>query len=87
MKEMLKIREQQIDQMKSKLKEIEDSMSEKETTIMSTALQQEYQRQLENIRNMRELYEERAALLIQERENAKQKLEEKEHDLKTEMEK
>jgi chromosome segregation ATPase len=87
MKEMLKIREQQIDQMKSKLKEIEDSMTEQETKIMSTALQQEYQRQLENIRNMRELYEERAALLIQERDTAKQKLEEKEHDLKTEIEK
>lgn len=87
MKEMLKIREAQIDQMKSKLKEIEDSMSEQETKIMSTALQQEYQRQLENIRNMRELYEERATLLAQERDTAKQKLEEKEHDLKTEIEK
>ena len=86
-KEMLKIRELQIDQMKSKLNEIEASMSEQETKIMSTALQQEYQRQLENIRNMRELYEERAALLVQERDAAKQKLDEKEHDLKTEIEK
>lgn len=86
-KEMLKIRELQVDQMKSKLTEIEASMAERETKIMSTALQQEYQRQLENIRNMRELYEERANILAQERDAVKQQLTDKEHDLKTEIEK
>jgi hypothetical protein len=86
-KEMLTIRELQVDQMKSKLTEIEASMSERETKIMSTALQQEYQRQLENIRNMRELYEERANILAQERDALKQQLDDKEHDLKTEIEK
>lgn len=86
-KEMLKIREIQVDQMKSKLTEIESSFVERETTLMSTALQQEYHRQLENIRNMRELYEERAALLVQEKETLKQQLEEKEHEMKTEVDK
>lgn len=86
-KEMLKIRECQVDQMKSKLNEIEASFAERETKIMSTALQQEYHRQLDNIRNMRELYEERANLLAQEKDTLKQQLEEKEHELKTEMEK
>lgn len=86
-KEMLKIRECQVDQMKSKLTEIEASFAEKETKIMSTALQQEYQRQLENIRNMRQLYEERANIFAREKEALKQKLDDKEHDLSTEIEK
>ena len=86
-KEMLKIREMQVDQMKSKLTEIETSFAERETKIMSTKLQQEYQRQLENIRNMRALYEERANILTQEKNALKEKLDEKDLDLKTEIEK
>lgn len=86
-KEMLQIRECQVNQLKSKLTEIEVSFSEKETKIMSTELQKEYQRQLDNIRNMRELYEERANLMTQERDKLKVQLEEKEQDIKTEIEK
>lgn len=86
-KEMLKIREVQVDQMKTKLTEIETSFAERETQIMSTKLQQEYQRQLDNIRNMRQLYEERASILTQEKEVLKEQLDEKEHDLKTEVDK
>lgn len=86
-KEMLRIREMQVDQMKSKLTEIEESFAERETKIMSTKLQQEYQRQLENIRNMRALYDERANILTQEKNALKQKLDEKDLDLKTEVEK
>lgn len=86
-KEMLQIREIQVDQMKAKLTEIESSFMERETKLMSTALQQEYHRQLDNIRNMRELYEERAALLVQEKETLKQQLEEKEHEMKSEADK
>lgn len=86
-KEMLKIREVQVDQMKAKLTQIESTFAERETKIMSTALQQEYQRQLENIRNMRELYDERAAVLVREKDAIKEQLDEKEHDLKTEIEK
>ncbi|CAO1432777.1 unnamed protein product [Diamesa tonsa] len=86
-KEMLKIREEQNDVLKAKLTEIEIQFQDNETKLMSTELQQEYHRQLENIRNMRELYEERANILAQERDEAKQKLEEKEHDLLTEIEK
>lgn len=86
-KEMLSIRELQVNQLKSKLTEIETSFADKEAKIMSTALQQEYQRQLENIRNMRELYEQRANLIIQERNNLQRQLDDKEHDLRTEIEK
>jgi chromosome segregation ATPase len=86
-KEMLKIRELQVDQLKSKLTEIEASFAEKETKIMSESLKKEYERQLENIRSMRELYEERANLITQERNQLKQQLDDKEHDLKTEIEK
>lgn len=86
-KEMLKIREIQVDQMKTKLAEIEESFAERETKIMSTKLQQEYQRQLDNIRNMRQLYEERASILTQEKDAIQQKLDDKDHDLKTEIDK
>jgi chromosome segregation ATPase len=86
-KEMLNIRENQVTQMKGKLSEIEETFAEKETQLMSKALQQEYQRQLENIRSMRELYEQRANLLAQERDTFKRRLENKEHDLETEIEK
>lgn len=55
--------------------------------LMSATLQQEYHRQLENIRSMRELYEQRAALLVDERDTFKQKVEDKQHDLEVEMEK
>lgn len=55
--------------------------------LMSATLQQEYHRQLENIRSMRELYEQRAALLVDERDTFKQKVEDKQHDLDVEMEK
>lgn len=87
MKEMLAIRECQVDQLKSKLDEIEISFSEKEAKILSTDLKQEYQRQLENIRSMRSLYEERNNLLLQENNMLKQQLGDKEHDLETEIEK
>lgn len=86
-KEMLKIREIQVDQMKSKLSEIESSFAERETQIMSTKLQQEYQRQLDNIRNMRQLYDERANILTQEKDALQLKLDDKDHDLKTEIDK
>lgn len=86
-KEMLSIRELQVDQMKSKLTEIETSFADKEAKIMSTALQQEYQRQLENIRSMRELYEQRTNLIIQERNSLQRQLDDKELDLRTEIEK
>jgi len=87
MKEMLAIRECQVDQLKSKLDEIESTFCDKEATILSTDLKQEYQRQLENIRSMRSLYEERSNLLLQENNMLKQQLGDKEHDLETEIEK
>lgn len=48
--------------MKNKLKEIEQSLAERETNMLSADLRQEYERQLQNIRTLRGLYEERARL-------------------------
>lgn len=48
--------------MKNKLGEIEQSLADRETHMLSTDLRQEYERQLQNIRTLRGLYEERARL-------------------------
>lgn len=49
-------------QLKNKLSEIEKSLADRETNMLSTDLRQEYERQLQNIRTLRGLYEERARL-------------------------
>lgn len=87
MKEMLSIRELQVDQLKLKLEEIESSLTDRETKMLSKNLRQEYERQLENIRSMRSLYEERNNLLLQENNMLKQQISDKEHDLEIQKEK
>lgn len=74
-------------QLKAKLKEIEDSMAERELTIMSDQLRIEYDRQLTNIRSLRTLYEERARVSAAEKENLMRQLETKRTELVTESEK
>ncbi|XP_059045054.1 interaptin [Achroia grisella] len=61
-KTMINLREQQLNELKSKLNEIERSLADRETNMLSTDLRQEYERQLQNIRTLRSLYEERARL-------------------------
>ncbi|XP_026752650.2 putative protein tag-278 [Galleria mellonella] len=61
-KTMINLREQQLNELKDKLKEIERSLADRETNMLSTDLRQEYERQLQNIRTLRGLYEERARL-------------------------
>lgn len=73
--------------MKKKLKEIEDSLAERELKIMSDQLRIEYDRQLTNIRNLRALYEERARVSAAERENLLRQLDTKRTELEAEVEK
>ncbi|XP_050677405.1 myosin heavy chain, non-muscle [Leptidea sinapis] len=61
-KTMISLREEQLIELKTKLAEIEQSLADRETSILSANLRQEYERQLQNIRSLRVLYEERARL-------------------------
>ncbi|CAH0625529.1 unnamed protein product [Chrysodeixis includens] len=61
-KTMISLREQQLNDLKNKLNEIERTLADRETNLLSTDLRQEYERQLLNIRTLRGLYEERARL-------------------------
>ncbi|KPJ20022.1 hypothetical protein RR48_07487 [Papilio machaon] len=61
-KTMINLREEQLNELKKKLKEIEQSLADRETHMLSADLRQEYERQLQNIRTLRGLYEERARL-------------------------
>ncbi|XP_055593133.1 restin homolog [Uranotaenia lowii] len=86
-KEIITIREDQVDQLKAKLRQIEDSLHERELQIMSTDLRREYERQMTNIRNLRELYEERERVSRMERDNLLRQLELRKNDLDAELEK
>lgn len=86
-KEMIKVREEQVVQLKAKLQEIENSLAERELRIMSDDLRQEYNRQLANIRNLRQLYEERARVSAAERENLLRQVSIKKDELAAETEK
>lgn len=74
-------------QLKEKLKQIESSLAEREVQLMSENLRQEYDRQLNNIRNLRALYEERARVSAAERENLNRQLDTKRAELESEIEK
>ncbi|KAJ6635781.1 hypothetical protein Bhyg_14367 [Pseudolycoriella hygida] len=86
-KKMIQIREDQLNQMREKLKTIEESLADRELSLMSTTLRQEYDRQLANIRNLRSLYEERARVSAAERENLNRQLDTKKAELEAETEK
>lgn len=74
-------------QLKSKLKDIENSLAERELHTMSENLRQEYDRQLVNIRNLRALYEERARISAAEKENLNRQLETSRAELNAAVEK
>ncbi|KAL3274927.1 hypothetical protein HHI36_019705 [Cryptolaemus montrouzieri] len=59
-KELLLIRENELEGLKTKMKTIEAAFNEREASLMSNDLRKEYERQLANIRTLRELYEERS---------------------------
>ncbi|XP_055641664.1 restin homolog [Toxorhynchites rutilus septentrionalis] len=86
-KEIINIREDQVEKLKAKLRQIEDSLHEREMQIMSADLRREYERQMTNIRNLRELYEERERVSRMERDNLLRQLELRKNDLEAEQEK
>uniref|UniRef100_A0A1Q3G4B9 Putative myosin-10 n=1 Tax=Culex tarsalis TaxID=7177 RepID=A0A1Q3G4B9_CULTA len=86
-KEIINIREDQVEQLKAKLRQIEDSLAEREMQIMSADLRREYERQMANIRSLRELYEERERVSRMERDNLLRQLELRKNDLEAEQEK
>ncbi|XP_030383453.1 putative ciliary rootlet coiled-coil protein 2 [Scaptodrosophila lebanonensis] len=86
-KQMLSVKEEQCTQLKDKLQEIETSFSEREMKIMSNNLRQEYERQLVNIRQLRQLYEERQRVAAAEYENLQRLISIKKDELIAEQEK
>jgi hypothetical protein len=62
-------------------------MNEREAEIMSTKLREEYMEQLEKMKNLRTLYEERARLSVIERENLRQELDAVKQEYNLEIEK
>ncbi|KAI5643290.1 myosin heavy chain, cardiac muscle isoform [Phthorimaea operculella] len=86
-KTMLRLRENQLDELKEKLSEIERSLADRETNMLSANLRQEYERQLQNIRSLRTLYEERARLAEATRQGLLRELEEQKRLKQVEIEK
>ncbi|XP_037927314.1 uncharacterized protein PFB0145c [Teleopsis dalmanni] len=86
-KQMLSVKEEQCTQLKGKLQEIETSFGEREMKIMSQNLRQEYERQLGNIRQLRQLYEERQRISAAEQENLQRLISIKKDELVAENEK
>ncbi|XP_034126400.1 coiled-coil domain-containing protein 144A isoform X2 [Drosophila guanche] len=86
-KQMLSVKEEQCAQLKMKLQQIENSFSEREMKIMSNNLRQEYERQLVNIRQLRQLYEERQRVAAAEYDNLQRLISIKKDELIAEQEK
>ncbi|CAH2041350.1 unnamed protein product, partial [Iphiclides podalirius] len=84
---MINLREEQLNQLKNKLNEIEQSLADRETHILSADLRQEYERQLQNIRTLRGLYEERARLAEVSRQALTRELQEQKEINEVEMKK
>ncbi|XP_059614189.1 cingulin [Phlebotomus argentipes] len=86
-KQLMEIRETEVNQLKEKLREIEETLADRETLIMSENLRNEYIRQLDNMKNLRTLYEQRARLSNLEIESLKERLIASENQLKEEVDK
>ncbi|KAG5879174.1 hypothetical protein JTB14_037432 [Gonioctena quinquepunctata] len=86
-KQMVKIKETEVQELKQKLEEIEKSLSERELDVLSQDMKNEYERQLSNIRNLRVLYEERHRVERREKLELASQLEEAKKEIQAEMEK
>ncbi|GFG33355.1 hypothetical protein Cfor_04064 [Coptotermes formosanus] len=86
-KQMVIIRETQVARLKEKLKEIEASVTNKVHEKLSVDLKAEYESQMENIRSLKGLYEERMKVMLSEKEKLVQDSEEKSQHLQAEMKK
>lgn len=74
-------------QLKTKVAEIETSLAEREVSMLSTNLKVEYERQLENIRSLRAVYEHRQAATKAEKDLMASQLTEAKNNLETEQKK
>ncbi|XP_044256866.1 probable DNA double-strand break repair Rad50 ATPase [Tribolium madens] len=86
-KQMLMIREAQLKEMREKIKEIEASLAGKELKVLSQDLKAEYEKQLQNIRNLRIVYEERQRADKKQKDELKNLVEEVKKELQDEKEK
>lgn len=73
--------------MKSKVSEIEASLAQREASMLSTNLREEYERQLRNIRALRTLYEQRQAAAKAERDILASQLSDAKNSLEDEQKK
>ncbi|GAB0097592.1 uncharacterized protein DMENIID0001_132470 [Sergentomyia squamirostris] len=73
--------------LRAKLRDIEESIADREMLIMSENLRNEYNRQLDNMKNLKSLYEQRARLADLEIETLKERLIASENRLKEEVDK
>ncbi|RZC40126.1 Macoilin domain containing protein [Asbolus verrucosus] len=80
-KQMLLIREAQLKELREKVKEIETSLAGKELKVLSQDLRSEYEKQLQNIRNLRIFYEERQRADRKEKEEMRKVLDETKGEL------
>ncbi|KAK9693092.1 hypothetical protein QE152_g34433 [Popillia japonica] len=86
-KEMLRVRESQIDELKKKITTIEELLASKEISILSDDLRREYERQLRNIRDLRILYEDRQRIDKREKQNLQTQIEELKKTIEDEQKK
>ncbi|KAJ8951638.1 hypothetical protein NQ318_012308 [Aromia moschata] len=86
-KHMLQIRETQLKELKQKIESIEESLAGNEMNILSYDLRSEYERQLENIRNLRILYEERQRIERREKAELTSQLDDAKKELEDEQNK
>ncbi|GAB0086222.1 hypothetical protein DMENIID0001_002270 [Sergentomyia squamirostris] len=86
-KQLIGIREAEMNQLRAKLRDIEESIADREMLIMSENLRNEYNRQLDNMKNLKSLYEQRARLADLEIETLKERLIASENRLKEEVDK
>ncbi|KAJ8919700.1 hypothetical protein NQ315_006228 [Exocentrus adspersus] len=84
-KHMLQIRESQLKELKEKVEGIERSLAGREMNILSQDLREEYERQLQNIRNLRSLYEERQRVHKREKEELVSQLDDAKKELAAEQ--
>ncbi|XP_044735061.1 myosin-10-like [Chrysoperla carnea] len=83
-KQMILIREGELKELKLKVALIETTLADREAQVMSNDLREEYERQLQNIRNLRTLYEERSRISRIELQNVKDQLTDTQQKLESE---
>ncbi|CAG9855965.1 unnamed protein product [Phyllotreta striolata] len=80
-KNMLQIRESQLKELKKKVEIIEQTLADKEMNVMSDGLRQEYERQIANMKRLKDLYEERRRAERREKDEISSQLQDAKKDL------